>query len=57
MFLSDEQNNNDVMIIAPHTEPELNWEELKTMDNISINSNESDLVYTDVLEFLVKCNK
>ena len=43
MFLSDEQNNNDVMIIATHTESELTWVELKTMDNISVVSDESDL--------------
>jgi len=43
MFLSDEQNNNDVMIITPHTESELTWVELKTMDNISVVSDESDL--------------
>jgi len=42
MFLSDEQNNN-VVNQAPHAEPEMTWEELKTMDNISVVSDESDL--------------
>ncbi len=43
MFQYDTQNNN-VMVIIPQVEREPQpEEELQTMDNLSINSNESDL--------------